>query len=99
MPQVKGPGTHFKQQRRHEEEVVLAHDDLDIRFRPTLENFFQVASGVDPAEAATKNQDPRDIRSMGPCTGCGTLVDQIGCLTHGDTPTVGNHSDAYLIGA
>ena len=55
VAQVKGSGTDLEQQRRHDEEVVPAHqDDLDIRQAPAKP--FQVTGGVDAAEAAAEDQ-------------------------------------------
>ena len=66
MNRIKRPGKHLEQQRRHEEEVVPAHEnDLDVR--PALEKLLQAAGRVDPAEAAAQDHDP-SLRSA-PGTG------------------------------
>src|SRR5271166_218569 len=54
---VKSSGANLKQQRRHDEKVVAAHQsDFDIRAAPA--KLLQVSRGVDPTEAATEDQDP-----------------------------------------
>jgi hypothetical protein len=56
MAQVEGAGTDLEQQRRHDEEIVPAHqDDLDVR--PAAAKVFQVTGGVNPAEAAAEDDD------------------------------------------
>ncbi len=56
MAHVKGAGKNLKQQWRHEQKVVPAHqNDLDIR--AALEEPFQVASRVDSPKAAAKDQN------------------------------------------
>src|SRR5262249_40524408 len=50
MAKVKSSRTRLKQQRRHEKEVIAAHQpNLDLR--PALAESFQVARGVNPTEA------------------------------------------------
>ena len=62
VPQIEGARAHLEQQRRHQEEVVPAHqDDLDIR--PPLAELFQLAGGVDPAEAPAEDHDA-SLRSL-----------------------------------
>src|SRR5262249_56923199 len=56
MAEVEGPGESLKQQRRHDEEVVPAHQD-DLDFRPAPAKLFQVTGGVDAAEAAADDDD------------------------------------------
>ena len=57
VPCVKSSGANLKQQRRHDEKVVAAHQsDFDIR--TALAKLLQVSRGVDPTEAATEDQDP-----------------------------------------
>jgi hypothetical protein len=56
MANIERSGANLKQQRRHEQEVVPAHqDDLDVR--TALAKPFQVAGRVDSAKAAAENQD------------------------------------------
>jgi len=82
--QVEGSRADLEQQRRHDEEVVPAHQtDLDIR--TALAKLLQVAGGEDPTEAATEDQDP-SFRSGWICTGYQALVAQYGYLAQGLLP-------------
>ena len=84
MSQVEGSGADLEQQRRHEEEVVPAHqNDFDIRAAPA--KLLQVTGGVDPTEAAAEDHDP-NLRSVRVCTGCCRLAAQNVHLSQGLTP-------------
>jgi hypothetical protein len=56
MTHVERPGKRLEQQRRHDQEVVPAHqDDLDIRAAP--EEPFQVAGRVEAPKAAAEDHN------------------------------------------
>ena len=57
MALVERPGTDLEQQRRHEEKIVLAHEN-DLHVRPVTAKLFQMAGRVDPAKTAAENHDP-----------------------------------------
>src|SRR5208283_2294620 len=81
---VKSSGANLKQQRRHDEKVVAAHQsDFDIRTAPA--KLLQVSCGGDTTEAATEDQDP-SFRSGWICTGYRALVAQYGHLAQGLLP-------------
>jgi hypothetical protein len=58
VAQVQGSGADLEQQRRHEKEIVPAHQyNLDFRSAPA--EFFQVSGRVQAAKAATEDDNPR----------------------------------------
>jgi hypothetical protein len=56
MTHVKGSGTNLKQQWRHEQEVVPAHQN-DLYIRAAIEKPFQVTGRVDSSKATAKDQN------------------------------------------
>jgi hypothetical protein len=57
LTEVKGAGTNFKQQRRHEQEIVATDED-DFDIRPPPAQSLQIASRIDSTEAAAEDHDP-----------------------------------------
>ena len=55
-PQVQNARKDLEQQRRHEHEVVPAHQN-DFNVRPPTKESFQVAGSGDTAKTAAENQD------------------------------------------
>jgi hypothetical protein len=53
---VEGPGENLEQQRRHEQEIVPAHQN-DLNIRSASEEPFQAAGGVDSAKPAAEDQN------------------------------------------
>ena len=56
MAQLKRPGKNLKQERRHQQEVVPAHQhDLDVR--AALEKALQMAGRINAAKAAAEDHN------------------------------------------
>src|SRR5262249_2367330 len=66
MPQVQRSRTNLEEQRRHDEEIVAAHqDDFDVHAASAKP--LQVAGSVISSEAAAEYQDP-SLRGYGHVT-------------------------------
>ena len=58
MAYIEGPRADLEKQGCHEKEIVLA-DENDLDVGPAFAKSLQVAGGVDAAEAAAQDHDPR----------------------------------------